>query len=411
MALKILVNSLFGGGAEIQAALLAKTMKPEAFLLLDGGCSPLPDLPPFSSLLHHGASLPGAIKTILSPLYASRLAAKTCRGDTVLSLMERSNFVNILAARKSGHRAVICERTHPSVDFSGIRGALMKPIIRKLYPAADLIISNSKGNARDLTENFGAPPEKIRVITNACDTEAINAASSEPLESRHEAVFTRPVIITSGRLRTQKGHWHLLRIFAGLKKTDPDAALVFLGKGELEEKLLGLCAAMGLNAYFPGRAAGPQAKDDVFFLGFQKNPYKFFSKAVLFAFPSLWEGFPNSVIEALACGLPVISCDCRSGPREIMAPETDFQTEAAAPEETAFGLLMPQFQVTAPDFTPVISGLERLWAKHISALLSDSARLEKYSAAARRRAEDFSLKIKIVEWQTALGINSGSLGV
>ena len=404
MAFKILVNSLFGGGAEIQASLLAKALKPEAFFLLDADITPRPEIPAFSTLLKRGASLPGTIKTLLTPLYARRLAALTGRGDTVLSLMERSNFVNILAARKSGHRAVICERTYPSIDFSGIRGALMKPIIRKLYPAADLIISNSKGNARDLAENFGVPPEKIKVVTNACDTEALKAASAEPLESRHEAIFTRPVIITSGRLRTQKGYWHLLRIFAELKKTGPDAALVFLGEGELQEKLLTLCADLGLKASVPGRAAEPQEKSDVFFLDFQKNPYKFFSKARLFALTSLWEGLPNVVIEALACGLPVIAGDCRSGPREILAPETDFKTEAATPEKTDFGILMPQFQITAPDFTPEISGLERLWAEHISVLLADKARLEKYGAAGRKRAEDFSLEKKIAEWRTVLGL-------
>lgn len=402
MALKILVNSLFGGGAEIQASLLAKALKPDAFFLLDSDGAPRPDIPALS-LSKRGASFPGTLKTLLTPLYAGRLAALTGRGDTVLSLMERSNFVNILAARKSGHRAVICERTHPSIDFSGIRGALMKPIIRKLYPQADLIISNSKGNARDLAANFGVPPEKIKVVTNACDTEAITAAAAEPLESRYEAVFARPVIITGGRLRTQKGHWHLLRIFAELKKTNPDAALVFLGEGDLGERLLGLCSDMGLKAYSPGRAAEPQS-GDVFFLGFQKNPYKFFSKARLFALTSLWEGLPNVVIEALACGLPVISSDCRSGPREILAPGTEFSIEAAAPEETDFGFLMPQFHVTAPDFTTIISGLEQLWAARISGLLADSGRLEKYSAAGRERAEAFSLKTKVAQWRTVLGI-------
>jgi len=402
MALKILVNSLFGGGAEIQAALLAKALKPEAFFLLDTGGAPRPEIPAFSSLSKYCSSLPGTIKTLLAPLYAKRLAALTGPGDTVLSLMERSNFVNILAARSSGHRAVVCERTHPSVDFSGVRGALMKPIIRKLYPEADLIISNSKGNACDLTENFGIPPEKIRVITNACDTEAIKNAAAEPLEGRHKAIFSRPVIITSGRMRTQKGHWHLLRIFAELRKTRPEAALVFLGEGELQLKLLNLCASMGLKAYAPGRASPAQGTEDVFFLGFQKNPYKFLSRAGLFAFTSLWEGLPNSVIEALACGLPVISSDCRSGPREILAPDTDFKTEAATPEETAFGLLMPQFQIAEPDFTPEASGLERLWAKHISSLMDDKARLERCGAAGRKRAEDFSLKTKISEWQAVL---------
>ncbi len=402
MALKILVNSLFGGGAEIQAALLVKALKPEAFLLLDTEGAPRPGIPDFSSLSKRGSSLPGAIKTLLAPLYARRLAALTGPGDTVLSLMERSNFVNIMAARSSGHRAVICERTYPSIDFSGVRGMLMKPIIRKLYPEADLIISNSKGNARDLVENFGVTAEKIRVITNPCDTEAVKKAAAEPLESGHEAIFRRPVIITSGRLRPQKGHWHLLRIFAEFKKTRPEAALVFLGEGELQVKLLSLCAAMGLKACAPGRTSPALGTEDVFFLGFQKNPYKFFSKAGLFVFTPLWEGLPNSIIEALTCGLPVISSDCRSGPREILAPETDFKIETATPEETAFGLLMPQFQITGPDFTTEVSDLERLWAKQISALMYDKARLERCGAAGRRRAEAFSLKTKILEWQEVL---------
>ncbi|MCX5786247.1 MAG: glycosyltransferase [Elusimicrobia bacterium] len=406
MALKILVNSLFGGGAEIQAALLAKAMKPEAFLLLDRECSPRPDSPPFSSLFRHGASLPGALKTILSPLYASRLAAITAPGDTVLSFMERSNFVNILSARKSGHRAVICEVTQPSREFSGLRGTLMKPLIKKLYPLADLVISNSKGNARDLADNFDFSCEKIKVIYNSCDTQAIALKAAEPLESLHAAIFKRPVIITSGRLTAAKGHWHLLRIFAELKKTNPGAALVFLGEGELKERLLGLCAALGLKAYFPGGAALSPDAGDVFFLGFQRNPYKFLSKAKIFAFPSLWEGLPNAVLEALACGLPVISSDCRSGPREILAPETDFQTEAAAPEETAFGFLMPPFKAAAPDSTPVISGLEKLWAKNTADLLGDDQRLENYSASCRKRAEAFSLKVKVVEWETALRLKA-----
>ncbi len=406
MAFKILVNSLFGGGAEIQAALLARALKPETFFLLDAGVAARPGMPEFSSLSRRGSSLPGTIKTLLTPLYANRLAALTGRGDTVLSLMERSNFVNILAARRSGHRAVICERTQPSVDFSGIRGFLMKPIIRKLYPEAAMIISNSRGNALDLAANFGVPREKIRVVTNACDTEAVRAAAAEPLESRHEAVFSRPVIITSGRLRTQKGHWHLLRIFAELKKNGTDAALVILGEGELHKELLGLCAKLGLETYSSGGAFPPQGKGDVFFLGFQKNPYKFFARARLFALTSLWEGLPNVVIEALACGLPVISSDCRSGPREILAPETDFMTEAAAPEETTAGLLMPQFQVAAPDLTPVISGLEQIWAKNISCLLADKARLETLGAAGRRRADDFSIKTKIEEWQIVLGLKA-----
>ncbi len=149
MAFKILVNSRFGGGAELQAELLARALKPDAFLVLDGPRGVFPE-----SLSQGFARLPGALKTLLLKYYASRLAAQCGPGDTVLSFMQRSNFVNVLAARKSGHRAVICEVTQPSREFTGLRGRLMKPLIKELYPEAPLVLANSKGNARDLEENF-----------------------------------------------------------------------------------------------------------------------------------------------------------------------------------------------------------------------------------------------------------------
>ena len=161
MSLKILVNSMFRGWAEMQAAQLAAALKPDGFFLLDPDGSGQSDGTQATvSLSPFGFSLPanGALKTLLSPRYSARLAALAAPGQTVLSLMERSNFVNILAARKAGHRAVICERTQPSREFSGLRGALMKPLIRLLYPRAGLIIANSKGVALDLARNFGVPP-------------------------------------------------------------------------------------------------------------------------------------------------------------------------------------------------------------------------------------------------------------
>ena len=136
MGLKILVNSLFGGGAELQAALLARTLRPDAFLVLDGAADPVAE-----SLTRRGAFLPGALKNLLLPHYAARLAARAGPGDTVLSFMQRANFVNVLAARRSGHRAVICEVTQPSREYTGLRGALIKPLIRRLYPEAALTLS------------------------------------------------------------------------------------------------------------------------------------------------------------------------------------------------------------------------------------------------------------------------------
>ncbi|HNW44792.1 MAG TPA: glycosyltransferase [Elusimicrobiales bacterium] len=397
MGFKILVNSTFGGGAEIQAALLARALKPDAFLVLDG--------PPggvAQPLAQWCSGLPGALKTLLLRHYARRLAAQTGPGDTVLSFMQRSNFVNVLAARSNGHRAVICEVTQPSREFTGLRGKIIKPLISRLYPEAALTLANSKGNARDLEENFGFAPGKIKVIYNACDIAGVRAQAALFPDGTYGEIFKRPVIITSGRLTAAKAHWRLLRIFAEVKKGKPDAALVLLGEGELRQQLLGLCAALGLKAYDAKGAAPMTGKEDVFFAGFQEHPYKFFSRAKVFAFTSLWEGLPNAVIEALACGLPVISSDCRSGPRELLAPGTDFAAAAVMPEETATGLLMPPFKVTPPEFDTETDGREKLWAEKILELLADAPRLAKLRRACEDRAEAFSLPKKTAEWHSLL---------
>lgn len=104
--------------------------------------------------------------------------------------------------------------------------------------------------------------------------------------------------------------------------------LAILGRGELEDYLKQLACEMDLEK-------------DVYFLGFQKNPFKFISKSKIYVFPSLYEGFPNALCEAMACGVTVISSDCKSGPREILAPETNIDGETKIIEYAKYGMLLP----------------------------------------------------------------------
>ena len=399
MGLKLLINSLFRGGAEKQFAALAALLPHETLLLLEDEVRlPVPVRPLFLS--DNRASTSSLVKTASIPLYARHLAALTAPGDTVLSFMERANIVNVLAAARSGHTAVICERTSPSGEFSGLRGALMRPLIRRYYPRADLVVANSEGVKRDLLENFGVPAQKLRVVPNGCDCAAIARQAAAPLPEGWDALFRRPVVVTGGRLTAAKGHWHLLRAFREVRRTVPGAALLFLGEGGLERYLLGLARGLGL-AVFSG-AGAPPPDADVYFAGYRPNPYLFISRARLFAFTSLWEGFPNALLEAMACGTPVVSSDCASGPREILAPSSPRPAGAAGPEHAEFGVLMPPLsgRRLPPSVPP--EPAEAAWAAKLAELLNAPAALSAYSAAGAKRAADFELSKAAALWQELL---------
>lgn len=398
MALKLLINSLFRGGAEKQLAALARLLPHETlFLLEDEVSQPVPLRPVIIS--DHNASTSPLIKTASIPLYARKLAGMTGPGDTVLSFMERANIVNVMAAARSGHRAVICERTSPSGEFSGLRGALMRPLIRRYYPRAAVVAANSQGVRRDLAVNFNVPGEKIEVIPNGCDCAAVASQAAAPLPEGWAPVFERPVIATGGRLTAAKGHWHLLRIFAEVRKSVPGAALLFLGEGELEAYLLSLAAGLGLKAFAGHGVPPPDA--DVYFTGFRPNPHAFISKARLFAFTSLWEGFPNSLLEAMACGAPVFAADCDSGPRELLAPENSGD-KAAGPVETDLGILMPPLSGSRLPAEAPPEAAEAAWAAKLSQMVLATAALQIYGRAARRRAYDFDFSKVLPRWQELL---------
>ena len=408
MALKLLINSLFRGGAEKQAAALSRSLPHDAFILLErevnlsGDTLPqgVPKSPRLEFLSDHTSGTSPFIKTLAIPFYAKKLAGLTSADDIVLSFMERANLVNILAARRTGHRAVISERITPSMEFSGLRGLLMRPLIKRLYPEAALVVANSKGVKKDLEENFGLPAEKVKVIYNGCDTEGIKKLAAEPLGGGWQEVFKSPVLIASGRLAPAKGHGQLLRIFSLLKKGRPDLKLVILGEGGLKAALLGLAGGLGLQVFDAEKGPFQSGPHDVYFPGFVGNPYKFIASARVFVFPSLWEGLPNALIEALACGTPVISADCPGGPREILAPDTPFDAGTTAPEYAPYGLLLPPFPA-APS-----AEMEGIWAAAVSGLLDKPAVLEKYSGAGLNRAEDFELSKTAGLWRELLTIGN-----
>ncbi len=390
----IMVNSLASGGAERQALQLASLIPNDGLILLEDRRDLEPGVASVTALTPAGTPFrmvsPSIAKTLALKSYARLLAARLSPGDTVVSFMERSNFVNVLAARSAGHRAVICERTTPSGEFSGLRGLLMRPLIRRLYPEAPLVIANSEGSAADLSANFGVAADRLKVVRNGVDTAAARFRCAEPLDEGFKEFFSRPVIAACGRLTAAKAYDGLLRAFALLKDRRPDASLFIAGDGELRKDLFRLCASLGLAAAWrdPRRAAGA----DVFFAGETENPHKYTARAAVFVLSSRWEGFPNSLLEALAVGAPCAAADCASGPREILAPGS--APAGSFPEKGPYGVLLP-----------VLDGpsAEAAWAAGLDSLLGDEELRRALSAAGPDRAADFTPDKAKAAWLDALG--------
>jgi glycosyltransferase involved in cell wall biosynthesis len=395
----ILINSLAGGGAEKVVEYLLKFLTLDKVFLLERDIIYNVNKSKVLYLSKLSVTHNVLIKNLFIPLYVFKLKKILKKRDKLISFLERANYVNIITSFFTGHEAII------SVHMSQISGRpKLHPynIINKLlYSKANLIITVSKGIKTELEKYFDVPPTKVRVIYNPVYIDEIHILKKEDLAEYKNIFEGSKVLITVGRLTKQKGQWYLLRIFKELKKKFPELKLIILGNGELKKYLVNLSENLGLKTYVWNRDKLLE-NFDVYFLGFQKNPFKFIAHSELFVFPSLWEGFGNALIEAMACGTPVISADCQSGPREILAPDTDFTYRTNKPEFAKYGILMPPFKGKFKKANEPLSTTEKLWIDVLSELFKNEQLRKTYSQKALERAKDFDINKIIQQWKEIL---------
>ena len=177
-------------------------------------------------------------------------------------------------------------------------------LLKFLFPVADRIVAVSQGVADDLSEMHPAISARVTTIYNPVFRAEMVEQAVAPVNHSWFEIETAPTVVSVGRLATVKDHATLLRAFAEVLRSR-QARLVILGEGPERENLLELAARLSVAQY-------------VDLPGFKLNPFAYMSKAKVFALSSRYEGFPNVLVQAMACGTPVVSTDCRSGPREIL---------------------------------------------------------------------------------------------
>ena len=395
MELYFLINSLAGGGAEKVALQLAKFLKPKSFFLLEKDLKYKPLLST-CFLSNHSVKTNAIIKSLHIPFYAKKLEKHINDSSAVISFLERANFVNLLTKKKNSK--IISVHTYIK------RRNKMHPytfLIKTLYPRADKIVTVSKSLEFELRDFLNLPEEKITTIYNPMEVEKIQFQENEPL-NEFEFLKNFPYLITVGRLTKAKGQWYLLRIFKELKKKYKELKLVILGDGELKQYLTELSKNLGLKTYVWNRdKINPNY--DVYFLGFQENPFKFVKHSKVFVFTSLWEGFGNVLIETLAVGKTIVSTDCRTGPREILAPNTDFLYQTTKPELAEYGILMPTFERKLLKANDPLTDTEKIWIETLNEVLKNEKLLKKYEQKAPIRAQEFHIKRIVPYWESLIG--------
>lgn len=318
--------------------------------------------------------------------------------DVVISLGEGPNLVNLFS--KTREKIIISVRENKVGVPKNFLNKIIKIFILLFYKKADSIIAVSYFIKNLLIKDYKIEPSKIEVIYNFLNIEDINKMRRESLEDEFSSIFRHRVIITSGRLSYEKGQWHLLKIFAALKHRYKNLKFIILGdKQDMGDYLINFSRQLKLTTYSIYENLKINDKYDVYFLGFQKNPFKFIDRAEIFLFSSLWEGFPNVLIEAMACGIPIISADCQSGPREILSPNTDFLFKSNKPEFAEYGILAPIFSGEFKNNQDQFDNIEKMWFKLIIRVMEDNKLKSYYAKRGEQRAFDFNINIVIKKWE------------
>lgn len=243
----------------------------------------------------------------VAPTLAAYLDSQ--RPVALLSALNYPNIAALLARRLSARptRLVVSVHNHLSTAAAGTSKPderRIPQLARRFYPEADRIVAVSGGVADDLAQVIAVPRSRITTIYNPVFRPEILRQAQARLDHAWFTPGAPRVILGIGKLKPQKDFACLIRAFARVRAIRP-ARLLILGEGPQREALLSLARTLKIE-------------NNVALPGFVSNPFAYIGRAAVFVLSSAWEGLSNVVIEALACGCPVVSTDCPSGPAEIL---------------------------------------------------------------------------------------------
>ena len=379
--LLMLITSLAGGGAERVASELSLNLSPNIdrqIVILTDDVSYPSNKPPLSLGIKFRQPL------VLSMAYAFfksvfeyKKIVKKYKPEYSLSFLTLDNFINIISNYGNRNtKTIISVHIALSMKFrNSLKDRIAKVIVKNLYNKADLVIAVSEGVRDELIRDFKINPDKVKVLHNPIDINKIKCLSRDPVQDEKWFNEDIPIIINVGRIVKQKGQWHLIRAYSKVRE-QINCRLVIRGNGELKPYLQNLVDELNLTK-------------DVIFLEWKDNPFKYISKATVFASSSLWEALPYALTETMACGCPIISTNCKYGPQEILG-------------NNEYGILVPPMDGKMYRGADPLTAEEIFLAESIIKLLKDESLRTAYSVKSLERASEFELMKCIDKYEKCL---------
>lgn len=241
--------------------------------------------------------------------------------------------------------------------------------IKLFMKKSDLVVCCAKEIEKELATKYDF--HKTATLYNLYDLDLIRSEALKPIENwpfvndTDESGKKLRYLISMGRDDDSKGFWHMIKAFYHVNKAIPETRLIILGDGTFNESIT-LATKLGI-------------RDNIYFVGMCREPYKYLKKAEIYLLTSCVEGFPNALVEGMSLGLASVATDCLSGPREILAPENS----------KCYGILISNMSSEKNYDSDEITE-EKAYADAVIRLLTDDSALKNYQELALRRAADFS---------------------
>lgn len=320
------------------------------------------------------------IKTLLKRVKEINKVIRENEIEYTYSFGDSANIVNALAINKS--KKITSIRGYRSVFLEGNNiKKLIKIIYNKfIFFRSKKIVSVSKDISDVIIRSYKTNKNKLHTIYNGYDVKDIIKLSTENLiESENNIFKNRNIIISVGTFKPEKGFWHLIKAFSTLEFRKDNLMLVIIGDDyeSNKNKVVNLIKELGIDNY-------------VTLLDYKTNPFKYISRSKVYVLSSVFEGFPNSLVEAMSCGIPVIASNCKTGPKELLFEAYNNDLKIDNHIYADFGIITPDMNKIENYNSLVIENEEIVLGKAIKKLLNNEDDIKKYKIKSLERSELFS---------------------